>query len=268
MEANNTYQNSVTLSSRSSFGLGFLSAFLLMGTVGFFLLGAYVVKGGTVTLAMNDSKNSESQGTDGAAGDTGNAAAAPTAAAPTAAAPTVPAGTVPEVTAADHVSGSADAPVTMVVYSDFECPYCSRFHPTMQQVISDYAGKVKVVFRNFPLSFHAEAKPAAEAAECAGQQGKFFEYATKLFENQSDLGTELYTKLAQDLGIDTTKFQSCLDSDVMLAKITSDSSGGAAAGISGTPGSFIIGKDGTTQQIKGALPFESVKSVIDGMLAK
>lgn len=270
MEPFNTNQpHSIVLSSLSSFGLGFLSALLLTGTVGFFLLGAYVVKGGTVTLASNrqvvEADESIGAGSDLAADD----ADEPSAGAPTAAAaPIIPAGTVPAVTSADRVTGSASAPVTMVIYSDFQCPYCARFHPTMKQVISEYAGQVKVVFRHFPLSSHANAKPAAEAAECAGQQGKFWEYADKLFENQSSLSSDLYTKLAQELGLDATKFQGCLNSDEMLAKISTDSSGGAAAGVTGTPGSFVIARDGTTQQIRGALPYETVKSVIDSTLSK
>lgn len=87
----------------------------------------------------------------------------------------------------DYVFGDSSATITIVTYSDFQCPYCQRFDSTMQQIVKDFSGKVKWVYRNFPLSFHDQAQNAAEAAECAGDQGKFWEYAFKLFENQSSL---------------------------------------------------------------------------------
>lgn len=89
------------------------------------------------------------------------------------------------VTSEDYVTGSGD--ITIVTYTDFQCPYCKKFDASMQQVMKDFSGKVKWVIRNFPLSFHDQAENAAEAAECAGEQGKFWEYAAKVFENQSSL---------------------------------------------------------------------------------
>lgn len=96
-------------------------------------------------------------------------------------------GTLAPITSDDYVYGDVNAPITIVTYSDFQCPYCGRFDSTMQQVMKDFSGKVKWVYRNFPLPFHDQAQNAAEAAECAGEQGKFWEYAFKLFENQSAL---------------------------------------------------------------------------------
>ena len=177
-----------------------------------------------------------------------------------------PTGTVLPLSDADHVLGEKNAPLTLIEYSDIECPYCQGFHATMLQILKDYQGKVKWVFRHFPLSFHPQAKPAAEAAECAGEQGKFWEYINSLYENQTLLGADYYQTLAQNLKLDLTKFTSCLASDKYLSRIDQDTQGGSQAGVTGTPGSFLIGKDGSAQTIKGALPYSSIKAMIDAAL--
>jgi protein-disulfide isomerase len=191
-------------------------------------------------------------------------AAAPSAVAPSAGAPAV--GSLPEVTDADHVRGDANAPVTIVEYSDFECPFCSRFHPTMVQAMSEYAGKIKWVYRHFPLSFHPSALPAANASECASAQGKFWEYADALFANQTTLGADLYTKIAGDLGLNMKKFSDCVAASTYASVISDDQAGGGAAGITGTPGSIIVAADGTKQLVPGAVPYEQLKTMIDAAL--
>lgn len=248
------------LQPKQAFVLGCISTLLMMGTLGFILLGAYVLQGGAEGGRLvaegvgGGDSNAEDTGKDNEADPL---------------VPVVPepaTGEVPGITESDHVVGNAKAPLTLIEYSDFQCPFCSRFHPTVKQVLEEYPNDVKVVYRHFPLSFHPNALPAAEASECAGEQGKFWEYADKLFENQSALGAELYIKLAADLGLNTDAFKTCLDSDKFLTHIQQDMQGGSSAGVSGTPGSFLIDADGNAQSIKGALPYSTVKSIIDQAL--
>lgn len=168
---------------------------------------------------------------------------------------------LPQVTADDHVEGPADAKVTVIVYDDFECPFCANFHPALKQAREEYRGKVRFVIRHFPLSFHPKAQPAAEASECAAEQGKFWEYADALFENQDSLGNDLYKKLAGDLGLNASKFNDCLTSGKYTQKIRNQMSAGAAAGVKGTPASFING-----ELVSGAVPYETLKTVIDSKL--
>jgi len=178
-------------------------------------------------------------------------------------APTVNAGEVPEVTEDDHYLGELDAPVVMIEYSDIQCPYCDRHHPTMEQLYEKFDGQVLWVFRHFPLSFHPEGVPAAVASECAGEQGKFFEYTDGLFENQATLGDDLYVELAAELNLNTASFEACLDSGKYETEIAAEMAAGSAAGVTGTPGTFING-----QLVKGAVPYESIKQIIQNELAK
>jgi len=200
---------------------------------------------------------------DGSSAKTAAPSAAAVAAIPSAA---VPSAGIPAVTDADYIRGDVNAPITIIEYSDYECPYCERFHPTMLQVMEEYDGQVRWVMRNFPLSFHSNAEPAGVAAECAGQQGKFWEYGDALFENRATLGEALYVQLAADLGLNASEFATCRDGDDALNKVRAEAAGGAAAGVTGTPGSFIIDQDGNATPIKGALPFSSVAAAIDSML--
>lgn len=239
-----------SLSPKTAFVTGCVATVLALGTVGFVVLGGCLLTGKCALPS-------------GAA-----IAAAPS---PLGAAPfdagQVAAGPVPEVTSADHVRGDKNAPVTIIEYSDFQCPFCARFHPVMQQVMTDYAGKVKWVYRHFPLtSIHPEAVPAAIASECAGEQGKFWEYADKLVEKYDSLSAAYYSQLAKTLGLNVSKFDTCLSSDRFSAVVAAQQQGGAAAGVDGTPGSFVIGKDGSVQPIRGALPYDSVKAMIDAAL--
>jgi len=174
--------------------------------------------------------------------------------------------TAPTITADDHVWGNPDAKVTIVEYSEFECPFCGRHWPTMKQIKEVYGDQVQVVFRHFPLSFHANAKPAAIASECAADQGKFWEMYDKLFEaaNAQRLGEEgLYATLATELGLDLTAFNNCMAATTHDAGIQADMDSGTELGVAGTPGTFVNGKF-----VSGAYPFEYFASIIDEELAK
>lgn len=237
------------LAPKQAFTLGIVAAILALGTIGFVILGGCMLSG-SCSLASA----------------AGNGYAVNGGTVPTADTATAPSGAIPEVTDEDWIRGNKNAEITMIEYSDFECPFCGRFHPTVQQAMQEYGNKLRVVYRHFPLSFHPEAEPAAEAAECAGDQGKFWEYHDALFENQASLSATYYPQLAAQLGLNATKFKTCLDSDTKLNKIRAQAQAGAAAGVTGTPGSFIIDKDGNATPIQGALPYASVKAAIDAAL--
>ena len=161
------------------------------------------------------------------------------------------------------IRGNKDAPVTIVEFSDFQCPYCSAAAKTMDEVLKSYEGKVKIVFKNLPLPFHPEAKGAALAALAAGEQGKFYEMHDKLFANQQNLGDELYLKLAGELGLDMDKFKADQKSDKLAKALDADQELATKLGVRGTPGFFVNGV-----QVKGARPFDYFKNIIDRWLAK
>jgi len=165
----------------------------------------------------------------------------------------------------DSIKGSEDAPVTIIEFSDYECPFCERFYiQTLPQLQKDYidTGKVKFVFRDFPLSFHPNATKAAEAAECAGEQTKYWEYHDALFQHQNALDNKSLKQYAINLGLDTASFNQCLDSGAMLEEIQKDLQEGKKLGISGTPTFFINGT-----RVVGAVPFDTFKQVIERELA-
>ncbi len=169
----------------------------------------------------------------------------------------------------DAVKGDKNAPVTIVEFSDFECPFCARFYQnTLPELISEYIdkGKVKLVYRDFPLSFHPNAKPAAIAAECAREQGgdkEYYAYHDKLYDNQGSFGKENFKKWANELGLKTSQFDTCLDSDKYADEVDKDFKAGQSHGVSGTPAFFINGR-----KISGAQPFSVFKTMIDEELAK
>lgn len=168
-----------------------------------------------------------------------------------------------EITGDDHVRGDINAPVTIIEFSDFECPFCQRFHSVVQQILDDYPGQVRWVYKHFPLdSIHAEARPAAEASECASEQGRFWEFADEVFENQSRMGTSLYKEIASQIGLDMSQFESCISSGKYRNHVESDLQEGVAAGVTGTPGSFING-----EIIPGAVPYEQLKISVDQALS-
>lgn len=169
-----------------------------------------------------------------------------------------------DVTDKDHFRGNKNAKVTIVEYSDIQCPYCTRFHETMKQVASAYPNDVKWVFRHFPLaSIHPYAKKAAEGTECAADQGKFWELTDKYYENQAQLSDEYIVTAAADLKLDMKKFNDCLKNGKYSAKVDADMNAGRKLGVQGTPGSFINGIS-----IPGALPFSELEQTIKAELSK
>jgi protein-disulfide isomerase len=153
--------------------------------------------------------------------------------------------------------GPADAAVTIVEFSDFECPYCGRIVPTLQQVTEKYPNEVRFVFRQFPLNIHPNAQKAAEASLCANEQGKFWEMHDAMFTNQRALGVDQLKAAAATLGLDATAFNECLDSGRTAAAVAADLAAGSAAGVSGTPAMFVNGRF-----VSGAVPFEQLDAVI------
>lgn len=166
------------------------------------------------------------------------------------------------VAAVGPTRGPDNAKVTIVEFSDFECPFCGRAHDTVEEVMAAYAGKVKLVFRQFPLSFHPHAQKAAEASLCAQEQGKFWEYHDQLFKNQKALEPTDLKGYAKTVGIDEAKFASCLDTGAKKSSVDSDQKAGSAVGVNGTPAFFING-----YMISGAQPLEEFKKIIDPELA-
>jgi protein-disulfide isomerase len=165
----------------------------------------------------------------------------------------------------DPVKGDPNAPITIIEFSDFQCPFCGKFYrETLPQIKEKYidTGKVKLIYRDFPLSFHENAQSAAEAAECANEQGKFWEYHDLLFEKQQDLSVENYKQWAEELGLDMEQFNECLDSGKYADEVTNDFSDGQAAGVTGTPAFFINGK-----KVSGAQPFSVFEQIIEEELS-
>ena len=204
--------------------------------------------------------------TNGTSGNTGDIA-------PSAQAPTVP--NVPTAAEAptidnsklvddDAVKGDKNAPVTIVEFSDYECPFCEKFYTqTLPQIEENYikTGKVKLIYRDFPLGFHAQAQKAAEAAECAGEQGKYYEMHNLLFEKGVAGGVSSFKEYAKEIKLDTTKFDQCLDSGKMSSEVQKDAADGGKYGVQGTPAFFINGK-----LLSGAQPYSVFQQAIEAEL--
>jgi predicted DsbA family dithiol-disulfide isomerase len=159
--------------------------------------------------------------------------------------------------------GNPDAPVTIVEFSDFQCPYCARARPAVNRVREVYGDKVRFVFRHFPLAFHGQAEKAGEAAACAGDQGRFWDMHDRLWANPGKLGVEDLKEHATALGLDEERFGQCLDSGRLAELVQKDIQAGARLGVSGTPAFFINGRP-----ITGAQPFETFAQVIDEELER
>lgn len=156
--------------------------------------------------------------------------------------------------------GAANALVTIVAFSDFECPSCAQQHPVLERIVSEFGNRVRLVMRDFPLSQHENARKAAEAAEAAREQGKYWEYASVLFRNQSALGVDKLRQYASELGLDRKRFDASLDSGKFAEKVQRDVIDGHKLGINGTPTLYINGKRVSDNS------FESVKSAVEAAL--
>ena len=168
-----------------------------------------------------------------------------------------------QVTDDDHIRGNADAPITLVEYSDFECPYCFRVQPTLEQILDEYGDQVRLVYRHFPLSFHPQAQKAGEAAECAAEQGEFWAMHDKLYElnEQDGLNIDNYKAAAKELGLNSSQFDSCLDDGKYAQAVQDDFNQTSHDGVSGTPATFVNGT-----LISGAQPLSAFTAAIDSAL--
>ncbi len=160
--------------------------------------------------------------------------------------------------------GPKQAPVTIIEFSDFECPFCSRVLPTLQEALSTYGNQIRLVFRQFPLnSIHPKAQKAAEASLCAHEQGKFWEMHDNMFADQRKLDIADLKAKASALGLDTAKFDACLDSSKYADQVAKDLADGMAAGVTGTPAMFVNGRF-----LNGAVPFAELERIIDDELLR
>ena len=161
----------------------------------------------------------------------------------------------------ENIKGNPTSPVTITVFSDFQCPFCANYHKTLQQISGNYPDKVYLVFKHFPLPGHPQSRSAANAAECAAEQGKFWEFADKLFENQARLGeNDFYQKIAADLNLNVSQFTDCISSKKYNGKVEKNYQEGLSKKIKGTPASFING-----ETLSGAASYEKLKGIIDNL---
>lgn len=170
----------------------------------------------------------------------------------------------------DHIRGDVSkATIAVVEYSDFECPFCKRHHPTMQQIMDTYQDDVVWVYRHFPLPFHPNAQKAAESSECANELGgndAFWQFTDGVFELDA-LSTDAFVTVAKNIGLNETTFKQCLDSGKYAQHVQDDMSGGSTAGVNGTPGNIVVNlKTDENRIISGAVPFASFKTAIDALL--
>lgn len=248
------------LSPKQTFIVGLVGGFLVFCTIGFFIL---------LNLYLGGDFPDTERAATGNRGD--SAAFADSGAAPSPAAqptPSANADAVAPVNDADHIRGDADASITIVEYSDIECPFCSQFHNTMKQVLAEYDGQVRWVYRHFPLtSIHPNAVTGALASECAGEQGKFWEFTDLAFENQrSGINLASLRGFAEDVGLNISEYDNCVSERRYQDKVTSETRNAQETGGRGTPHSVIIGPNGQTQILSGAQPFAAVQAAIEQYL--
>lgn len=243
-----------SLPPKTTFIAGLVFGVLFVGTIGFVYL---LTKGDMGILSSSKKPIAEAP----------SAAPTPTPNQPSAPAPAP----VPPVTDSDHIRGAKGAKVTIVEYSDFECPFCKRFHPTVLQALKDYPGKVRLVYRQFPLdSLHPNARPEAEASECVAKisgNDTFWKFADAIFERTTSNGhgfaLDKLVPLAKEFGVNEQKMKTCIDTKETAQAVNDQYQGGVAAGVQGTPGSFVNGIE-----LGGAVPYEQLKQLIDQQLKK
>lgn len=171
----------------------------------------------------------------------------------------------------DHIFGNIDAPITLIEYSDFECPFCKRFHPTVVKLIENNPDKVRWVYRHFPLGFHNPgAQKQAEASECVAElngNDAFWDYSDKLYTRTKSNGKGFplskLRPLAEEIGVDGDAFSACLDNGNMTARVKEDIANGSLVGVTGTPAAFIVNQQGDAEFVAGALPLQKLQSIVD-----
>ncbi|HVY73133.1 MAG TPA: DsbA family protein [Candidatus Paceibacterota bacterium] len=183
---------------------------------------------------------------------------------------TIDAASIRPPTAGDHIIGSPNAPIVLVEYSDFQCPYCSMIYPTLKRIVDESNGGVAWIYREFPLtSIHPQALPAAHAAECIAKQlgnDGFWKYADAVFNNQAKLTPDYSASLAKQFGADMTAYNQCVSSSEFGKVIDSDTAEAEGAGGTGTPFTVVINtKTGKAAPVSGALPYAQLMSVIKAL---
>lgn len=232
------------LKPKTAFIVGLVSGVLVICAIGFFILGGILLGQGTGTGQKVGQANNQ-----------GNLNVNSNQVAPQYGDPAA-------VSNDDNKRGGENAKVVLIEYSDFQCPFCQKHHETMKKIMNDFGNQVEWVFRNFPLKqLHPFANKAALASECAAEQGKFWEYADKLFENQSKFSDTYFGQLATELNLKIDQFNSCLNSAKYQSKVDAQEQDGVQAGVSGTPATFING-----QLVKGAVPYDQFKSLVENAL--
>jgi len=173
----------------------------------------------------------------------------------------------------DHIRGAKNPQLLLIVYSDFECPFCKKFEPTLTTLLQTYKSQVAVVFRHFPLDIHQYAQIEAEASECAsaiGGENKFWQFHDLLFERTKSNGLgfspQRLAPLAKEIGLDQNKFQECLDSGRMSKRVIDDYTTGQRLGITGTPTTIVVSENGKRQAVIGSLSYNQMKETIDALL--
>ena len=178
--------------------------------------------------------------------------------------------------ARDHIRGNPAAPVTLIEYSDFECPFCKRFHPTVKRLVDESNGQLKWVYRHFPLDeIHSKARKEAAASECAAELGgndAFWKFADRFYEltpanNRTDVDAVL-PRIAREIGLDKARFASCLESGRHDRRVAEDLQDATASGGRGTPWSIIVSKSGKTYPLSGAQPYAAVRQLVELALEK
>lgn len=248
-------------SPKTMFLLGLATGIGSVSVIAVVLLLSLLLKGQTLGALAGGGSNGNVKVAAAAPSPSPSPAPSPSNDRPTA--PSAPVKPVDEKT--DHIRGGKNAKVTLIEYSDFECPFCLRHLDTLNQLLTNYKNDVRLVYRHFPLSFHPDAQKAAEASECAGNQGKFWEMHDKIFEanKAGTMSVQRWKDAAKELGLDTNKFNKCLDSGETAAKIAKDMQEGGGAGVSGTPGTFVNGK-----LVEGAVPLATFKQIVEQEGAK
>ena len=177
------------------------------------------------------------------------------------------------ITNKDHVRGKPDAPIAIVEFSDTECPFCKRFHETMQQAVREYGDRIVWVYRHFPLDqLHSKARKEAEATECANELGgneKFWAYVDRLFEvtpSNDGLDPAELSRIAEFVGLDRAQFQTCLMSGRFAKYVEDDYQDAVNSGGTGTPFNVVIASDGTKTPLIGAQPYSVIREAIERAL--
>ncbi len=239
-------------SAKNSFFLGLLTGISIISLITNLILGIslYRIKNNNTALAKSNSPANQAVNINSNKQQQNNPSAPPTIQSF-------------QITKKNHVRGDFNAPITLVEFSDFECPFCGRAYPTFKKILNDYPSQVRLVYKHFPLSnLHPNSQKAAEASECSDEQGKFWEYHDKLFENQSSgFSVDKFKQWAVDLNLNSTQFNNCLDSGKYTQKVQSDYQEGSTKGVQGTPATFVNG-----QLVSGALPYENFKQIIDSLI--